>query len=176
MSRGWYVVRTKSEYEKKVKGALEKTIQTLGLNNKIFQVIVPSEEVIEYRQNKKYVKERPYFTGYVFLDMELEQETYWAVRNTPGVAGFLGGTQPTSLADEEVKNLFELIERPAQVKPKPAVSFEKDETVRIIDGPFRHFVGTVEEVNEERGKLKIMVAIFGRLTPIELDFFQVEKM
>ena len=174
MSRGWYVVKTRSEYEKKVKNALERTIANQELGSKIFQVIVPAEEIVKYRQNKKYVKEQPYFLGYVFIDMELDGETYWVVRNIPGISGFLGGTEPMALPEEEVKNLIELIERPVQVKP--AVSFEKDETVRIIDGPFRHFAGTVEEVNEERGKLKIMISIFGRLTPVELDLFQVEKM
>ncbi|MBU0951942.1 MAG: transcription termination/antitermination protein NusG [Elusimicrobia bacterium] len=174
MSRGWFVVRTRSEYEKKVKQSLEKTIANLALGEKIFKVVVPYEEVVELRRNKKYVKNRPYFTGYVFVDMDLDQDTYWVVKNTSGVSGFLGGTTPIPLPEDEIQNLIGIIERPAQVKP--AISFEKDETVRIIDGPFVHFMGVVEEINEEKGKLKVMVTIFGRSTPVELNFFQVEKI
>ncbi|MFH2070231.1 MAG: transcription termination/antitermination protein NusG [Elusimicrobiota bacterium] len=176
MSRGWYVVRTRSEYERKVKEKLEKTVQTLQLLNKIFEIKVPSEKVIEVRKSKKYVKERTYFTGYVFIDMDMDQETYWIVRNIPGVSGFLGGVHPTSLPEIEVKNLIDISERITQVTPKLAVSFEKEENIRIIEGPFRHFMGVVDEINEERGKLRIMVTIFGRPTPVELDFFQVEKI
>ncbi|MFN3966555.1 MAG: transcription termination/antitermination protein NusG [Endomicrobiia bacterium] len=176
MSRGWYVVRTRSEHEKKVKQAIEKNVSMLGLQNKIFKVVVPSEEIVQLKKNKKYIKERPYFTGYIFIDMDLDTKTYWFIRNTPGVSGFLGGTHPNPLTEEEVKNLIEITEQPSHTKPKPAVSFEKEESVRITDGPFRHFVGVVEEVNEEKGKLKVMVTIFGRPTPVELDFFQVEKI
>ncbi len=175
MSRGWYIVRTKSEHEKKVKQAIEKNVSLMGLENKIFRIMVPTEEIVELRKNKKIIKERPYFTGYVFIDMDLDPQTYWVIKNTPGVSGFLGGTKPNPLTEEEVKNLLEITEQPS-IKPKPAVTFEKEESVRITDGPFRHFVGVVEEVNEEKGKLKVMVTIFGRPTPVELDFFQVEKM
>ncbi|OGS20659.1 MAG: transcription termination/antitermination factor NusG, partial [Elusimicrobia bacterium RIFOXYA2_FULL_40_6] len=154
--------------------SLEKTIANLALGEKIFKVVVPYEEVVELRRNKKYVKNRPYFTGYVFVEMDLDQDTYWVVKNTSGVSGFLGGTTPIPLPEDEIQNLIGIIERPAQVKP--SISFEKDETVRIIDGPFVHFMGVVEEINEEKGKLKVMVTIFGRSTPVELNFFQVEKI
>ncbi|OGS23283.1 MAG: transcription termination/antitermination factor NusG [Elusimicrobia bacterium RIFOXYA2_FULL_39_19] len=174
MSRGWYIIRTRSEYEKKVKQAIDKTVENLGLGSRIFQVVVPHEEVVELRRNKKYVKTRPFFTGYVFIDMDLDQDTYWVVKNTSGVSGFLGGTAPIPMPEDEVKNLITVMESPMQVKP--AITFEKDETVRIIDGPFAHFMGVVEEINEEKGKLKVMVTIFGRSTPVELNFFQVEKI
>jgi transcriptional antiterminator NusG len=108
--------------------------------------------------------------------MVIDQKTFWLVRNTPGVSGFLGGTKPTPLSEEEQKNLLDFIERPAQTKPKLAVTYERGESVRIIDGPFTHFVGVVEDTNEERGKLKIMVTVFGRPTPVELDFLQVERI
>jgi len=174
--RGWYVVSCRSEWEKKIGALIKKAIENLGLQNKIFQVIVPNEEVIEIKQNKKHVKERPYFTGYLFVEMEMDQDTYWVIRNIPGVSGFLGGVKPTPMSEEEIINLQELISKPPETRPKLAVSFEKEESVRIIDGPFKHFMGAVESVDEERGKLKIMVTIFGRPTPIELDFFRGEKM
>jgi transcriptional antiterminator NusG len=172
----WYVIRTYSQYEKKVKEALEKAIENLNLKDKILKVVVPYEEIVEIRKNKKYIKQRPFFPGYVFVNMIFDQNIYWIIKNIAGVSGFLGGTHPAPLSEEEEKNILQFITQPVQTKPKPAVSFEKGENVSIIDGPFKHFVGTVEDVNEEKGKLKIMVTIFGRQTPVELDFFQVEKM
>lgn len=174
-NHSWYVIRTHSGYEKKVKASLEQAVNNLGLQNKIPQIVVPSEEVVEIRNNKRYVKERPFFPGYVFIEMALDNDVYWLVRNTTGVSGFLGGVRPIPMSEEEVNNLKELISKPA-TKPKPAVLFEKGETVRIIDGPFQHFLGSIEEIDEQRGKLKIMVTIFGRATPIVLNFFQVEKL
>jgi len=174
--RGWYVVRTYSQHEKKVKASLEQAIENLNLKDKIFQVVIPCEEVVELKKNKRSVKDRPFFLGYVFVDMVIDQQTYWLIRNTQGVSGFLGGSKPAPLSEDERANLMGFIERPAQQKPKLAVTYEKGESVRIVDGPFTHFVGVVEETNEERGKLKIMVTVFGRPTPVELDFLQVERI
>jgi len=174
--RGWYVIRTYSQHEKKVKETVELAVANLNLQEKIFKLVIPCEEIVELRKNKRYVKERPFFLGYVFADMIMDQETYWLIQNTPGVSGFLGGSKPTPLSEQERASLLDFIERPAQAKPKLAVTYEKGESVRIVDGPFTHFIGIVEDTNEERGKLKIMVTVFGRPTPVELDFLQVEKI
>ncbi len=176
MEKKWYVVHTYTGHEDRVKGNLEKLIETQGWFNKIGEITIPTEEIMEIKKNKKKVSKRKFFPGYVLIEMVIDNETFWAVRNIPGVTGFLGGMNPIPLRDEEVKNIVALMETEAQAKPKPAVLFEKDETVRIIEGPFANFVGVVEEVNEEKGKLKAMVTIFGRSTPVELDFLQVEKV
>ncbi len=174
--RGWYVIHTYSGHEDRVKASLEKTIEGIGLKSKIHKILIPTEEVMEIKRNKKQVKKRKFFPGYVMVDMVVDNETYWTIRNCPGVTGFLGGTKPIALPEGEIKNLLDLATAQPQQKPRPAVTFNKEESVRIIDGPFRHFIGVVEEVNEERGKLKVMVSIFGRPTPVELDFLQVEKL
>ncbi|HBU69469.1 MAG TPA: transcription termination/antitermination protein NusG [Elusimicrobia bacterium] len=175
-NRLWYVVHTYSGHEDRVRTNLEKAVNNLGLTEKISQILVPTEEVVEIKRNKKHVKKRKFFPGYVFIEMEIDNETYWLVRNTAGVTGFLGGVKPVPMPEDEVKNLLETMSSPTGAKPRPAITFEKEENVRIIEGPFKHFVGIVEEVNEERGKLKVMVTIFGRPTPVELDFLQVEKL
>jgi transcription termination/antitermination protein NusG len=176
MSRGWYIIHTYSGHEDKVKSSLEKAVATQGLNGRINQVLIPTEDVVELRRNKKQVKKRKFFPGYVLVDMTIDNETYWLIRNTAGVTGFLGGIKPTSLPDSEVQHLLQLASAPTTSKPRPAVLFEKGENVRINDGPFRHFIGSVEEVNEDRAKLKVTVSIFGRATPVELDYLQVEKL
>jgi len=170
----WYVVKTYSQYEKKVKENFLQKIKSLNLENKIFQVVVPYEEIVKIKNKKKTVIQKPFFPGYVFINMILDQETYWFVKNTQGVSGFLGGHIPVPLQEEEKKQLLDALQKP--VESKPAISFEKNESVRIIEGPFRHFIGVVEEINEERGKIKVMVTVFSRQTPVELDFFQVEKI
>jgi len=175
MSNKWYVVHTYSGHEDRVKSSLEKAVANLGLAARISQILVPTEEVVEIKHNKKHFKKRKFFPGYVFVEMEIDNETYWLVRNTAGVTGFLGGVKPVPMPEDEVKNLIDATSSPA-AKPRPAITFEKEENVRIIEGPFKHFIGVVEEVNEERGKLKVMVTIFGRPTPVELDFLQVEKL
>jgi len=174
--RGWYIVQTYSGHEDKVRASLEKTIENTGLQTKIHQILIPTEEVMEIKRNKKVVRKRKFYPGYVIVDMLIDNETYWAIRNTPGVAGFLGGTTPTQMPEAEVRNLLDLATAQPAQKPRPAVTFNREENVRINDGPFRHFIGIVEEINEERGKLKVMVSIFGRPTPVELDFLQVEKL
>jgi len=176
MNKGWYIVRTHSEHEKKVKESLEKKVEIMNLREKIFKLIVPSESIVELHQNKRVIKQKPFFTGYLFIEMIVDQDTYWIVRNTPGVSDFLGGIHPTPLPEEEVKNLMEIVNQPEKAKPKPAITFEKEESVRIIDGPFKHFVGVVEDISQEKAKLKVLVTVFGRPTPVELGFFQVEKI
>lgn len=174
--RGWYVIHTYSGHEDRVKVSLEQLVAAQNLGGKIHKVLIPTEEVMEIKRNKKQVRKRKFFPGYVMVDMQVDNETYWTIRNTPGVTGFLGGAKPIPLPEGEVQNLLDLATAQPQQKPRPAVTFSKEENVRINDGPFRHFIGVVEEINEERGKLKVMVSIFGRPTPVELDFLQVEKL
>jgi transcriptional antiterminator NusG len=174
--RQWFVVHTYSGHEDRVKSNLDKSVINLGIQDQIAQILVPTEEVVEIKRNKKYVRKRKFYPGYVFMDMIMNNETYWLVRNTAGVTGFLGGVKPAPMPEDEVKNLVDIIASPSGAKPRPLVTFEKEENVRIIEGPFKHFIGIVEEVNEEKGKLKVMVTIFGRPTPVELHFLQVEKL
>lgn len=176
MGKDWYIVHTYSGYEDKVKTTLEKTVNNLGLEEKISKIIVPTEEVIEIRKNRKQVKKRKFFPGYVIVEMIIDNQTYWIIRNTAGVTGFLGGVKPIPLPEEEIKNILNLASGQPSAKPRLAVLFEKGETIRIIEGPFRHFIGVIEDVNEERARVKVMVTIFGRPTPVELDFLQVEKI
>lgn len=174
--RAWYVVHTQSGYEDRVYKLLKQRIETEKMSDKIFSVMIPTEDVVEVKKNKKKVSKRKFFPGYVLLDMIVDEYTYWFVKGVPGVSGFLGEPNPTALPDEEVKGILELTTTAAEGKPRPAVQFEKGENIRIIEGPFRHFVGVVEEVNEAKAKIKAMVTIFGRPTPVELDFLQVEKL
>ena len=174
--RGWFVVHTQSGYEDRVKKTLEKKVATENLGGRIFQVFIPTEEVVEVKRNKRVVRKRKFFPGYLLLDMQLDNEAYWVIRNIQGVTGFLGDPKPAPLPPEEIQGIFELTTASQAGKPKPAIQFEKGESVRITDGPFRHFIGVVEDVNEPKAKLKAMVTIFGRPTPVELDFLQVEKL
>src|SRR3989344_2478217 len=172
--RGWYVIHTYSGHEDKVRATIEKVTASEQFKNRIFQILIPTEDVVEIKKNKRTIRKRKFFPGYVLADMLIDNDTYWLIKNTPGVTGFLGGTKPTSLPEEEARNLIELSKAPPDSKPKAAIQFEQGETVRINEGPFKHFIGTVEDVNEERAKIKVMVSIFGRGTPVELDFLQVE--
>lgn len=174
--RQWFVVHTYSGHEDRVKSNLDKAVANLGIQEQIAQILVPAEEVVEIKRNKKHLRKRKFYPGYVFMDMVMNNETYWLVRNTAGVTGFLGGVKPAPMPEDEVKNLTDIIAAPQGSKPRPLVTFEKEENVRIIEGPFKHFIGIVEEVNEEKGKLKVMVTIFGRPTPVELQYLQVEKL
>jgi transcriptional antiterminator NusG len=176
MANQWYVIHTYSGHEDKVKKSLEMAVTNLNVQDAISQILVPTEEVIEVKQNKKRIKKRKFYSGYVFVEMTINNMTYWLIRNTTGVTGFLGGVKPVPMSQLEVENLLNIVINPDTSKPRPAVSFEKEENVCIIEGPFKHFIGVVEEVNHERGKLRVMVTIFGRPTPVELDFLQVEKM
>jgi len=176
MEKKWYIIHAYTGHEDKVKAYLEKMIISGEMKDKISNILIPTEEIVEIRKNKKRISKRKFFPGYVLIEMVIDNETYWAVRNIPGVTGFLGGVKPVPLRQEELDSIIVLTQQEAQAKPKPAVMFEKDESVRVIEGPFENFVGVVEDVNEEKGKLKVMVTIFGRATPVELDFLQVEKI
>jgi transcriptional antiterminator NusG len=171
--RAWYVVHCYSGYENKVRHNLEQRIETMGMKDKIFDVIVPTEEEIEVKEGKRRTVERRVFPGYILVNMALSEESWYVVRNTPGVTGFVGmGNQPTPLRPEEVSQIIKRMEAEA---PRIKVTFKPGERVRIIDGPFNDFRGTVHEIDMERAKVRVMVNFFGRETPVELDFLQVEK-
>ncbi len=171
--RGWYVVHCYSGYEKKVRHNLEQRIETMGMKEKIFDVVVPTEEEIEVREGKRRTVERRVFPGYILVNMVLSEESWYVVRNTPGVTGFVGmGNQPIPLRPEEVAHIVKRMEADA---PRIKVTFRLGERVRIVDGPFNDFRGTVSEIDMERAKVRVMVNFFGRETPVELDFLQVEK-
>ena len=174
--KGWYVVHTQTGYEDKIQRLITQNAQTQGFTDRVFQILIPTEEVVEVKQNKKHFRKRKFFPGYILVEMTLSSETYWFIRNTTGVTGFLGDPKPVSLPEEEVKAIVELTSASAQNKPRPAVQFDKGESVRIIEGPFKHFLGVIDEVNEAKSKLKVMVTVFDRPTPVELDFLQVEKV
>ena len=175
VTRGWYVLHTQTGHEEKVMRLLQNKIETEKLQDKIFKILVPMEDVVEIKKNKKKVSKRKFFPGYILIDMQVDEITYWVVKGIPGVAGFLGEPHPTPLPEEEVLSIQNLTDSTSAEKPRPAIQFEKGENIRIIEGPFRHFVGVVEEINEPKAKIKAMVTIFGRPTPVELDFLQVEK-
>ena len=176
MERSWYVVHTQTGYEDRVQKIIQHRVETQALGNKLFQVLIPTEEVVEIKHSKKAVKKRKFFPGYVLVEMALDNDTYWLIKGIRGVSGFLGDPHPISLPAEEIQGIIELTTESSQGKPKPAVQFERGESIRITEGPFRHFIGVVEDVNEPKAKLKLMVTIFDRPTPVELDFLQVEKM
>ncbi len=172
----WYIIHTYSGFEKKVKESLESRVQAFGLQEKIGKVLIPTEPVTEIRGGKKYTVERMFYPGYVLVQMDMDDHVWHVVKSTPRVTGFVGtGQQPTPLSEDEVNQIVFRVST-GKDKPKIKVKFEKSETVRIIDGPFANFNGTVDEVNEDRETLKVMVTIFGRATPVELEFGQVEKV
>ena len=171
----WYIIHTYSGFEKKVKESLESRVAAFGLQDKIGRLMVPTEDVVEVRGGKKVVTPRMFYPGYVLVEMEMNDDTWHVVRSTPRVTGFVGtGQIPTPLTEEEVSGILNRAATPSE-KHKPRLSFERNEQVRIVDGPFSNFNGTVEEVNPDRSTLKVSVTIFGRSTPVELDFTQVEK-
>jgi transcriptional antiterminator NusG len=171
--RAWYVVHCYSGYENKVRHNLEQRIDTMGMKDKIFDVVVPTEEEIEVKEGKRRTVERRVFPGYILVNMLLSEESWYVVRNTPGVTGFVGmGNTPTPLRPEEVAQIIKRMEAEA---PRVKVTFKQGERVRIVDGPFNDFRGTVSEIDMERAKVRVMVNFFGRETPVELDFLQVEK-
>ncbi len=169
----WYVIHCYSGYENKVRHNLEQRIETMGMKDRIFDVVIPTQEEIEVRDGKRRTVERHIFPGYVLVNMSLSEESWYVVRNTPGVTGFVGmGNLPTALRPEEVSQIVKRMEAEA---PTVKVSFKVGERVRIIDGPFNDFRGTVADIDLERTKVRVMVSFFGRETPVELDFLQVEK-
>jgi transcriptional antiterminator NusG len=172
----WYVIHTYSGYETKVRESLMERMSAAGYGEKISQVLVPSEEIVELKKGKKRISERKIFPGYILVRMDLDDETWHVVRDTPKITGFVGGkTHPTPLSEAEVKEIISQTESETG-KPKPKVLFRVGESVRVIDGPFSSFIGMVDDVNAERGKVRVMVSIFGRSTPVELDFLQVERL
>ena len=172
--RRWYVNHTYSGYENKVKTNLEHRITSMDMGDKIYQVLVPTEEEIEIKNGKRHPVERKVFPGYVLVEMIMGDDSWYVVRNTPGVTSFVGsGNKPTPLTDGEVRAILRQIKLDA---PKYKVAFTKGEAVRVTDGPFTDLHGVVDEVNPERNKVKVLVSIFGRETPVELDFLQIEKL
>jgi transcription termination/antitermination protein NusG len=175
VAKNWYIIHTYSGFEKKVKESLEGRVTAFGLGEKIGRVMVPTEDVIEVRGGKKIVSPRMFYPGYVLVEMEMNDDTWHVVRSTPRVTGFVGsGQTPSPLSEEEVQAILNRSATPTE-KQKPKLIFERNEQVRIVDGPFSSFNGVVEEVNPDRNTLKVSVTIFGRSTPVELDFTQVEK-
>ena len=171
--RAWYVIHCYSGYENKVRYNLEQRIETMGMKDKIFDVVIPTQEEIEVRDGKRRTVERHVFPGYVLVNMTLTEESWYVVRNTPGVTGFVGmGNDPTPLRPEEVQQILRRMEAEA---PMVKVTFKIGERVRIVDGPFNDFRGIVSEIDMEKTKVRVMVNFFGRETPVELDFLQVEK-
>ncbi len=170
----WYVVHSYSGYENKVKKNLEQRIETMGMQNKIFRVVVPTEEEVEIRDGQKRSNRRRVFPGYILVQMIMDDESWYVVRNTPGVTGFVGsGTKPTPLSQEEVDKILQRMEAE---QPRIKVSFRVGETVRIVEGPFTDFMAVVDELYPERGKVRLLVSFFGRETPVEMDFLQVERI
>ncbi len=176
LAKQWYIVHTYSGFEAKVKESLRQRVDALGMGAVIEEILIPTEEVVEVRDGKKTKSTRKFFPGYVLVKMEMSDEAWHLVKNTPKVTGFVGtGNRPVPLSDAEVDRIVKQISVAAE-KPKPKLEFRIGETVRIVDGPFSKFTGEVDEVNQDRSTLKVMVVIFGRATPVELEFLQVEKV
>ncbi len=174
MEKDWYVVHTYSGYENKVKANLEKRIESMNMEEKIFRILVPMEDEIEIKDGKKKITKRKIFPGYVMVEMVMTDDSWYVVRNTPGVTGFVGsGSKPIPLNDDEAK---QIIRQMGVDEPRARVDFSVGESVRVVAGPFENFIGKIEEINLEKGKVKVIISMFGRETPVELDFFQVEKV
>jgi len=172
--RSWYVVHCYSGYENKVRHSIEQRIETMNMQDKIFDVVVPTEDEIEIKDGKRRTVERRVFPGYILVQLIMSEESWYVVRNTPGVTGFVGmGTEPTPLRPEEVAKIMNRMEAEA---PKVKFDFQLGEKVRIGTGPFAEFIGTVAEIDADRAKVRVMVSFFGRETPVELDFLHVEKL
>ena len=173
--KSWYIIHTYSGFERKVRDSLTSRAEAFGFADKIGQVLIPEEDVMEMRAGKKVTTKRLLYPGYVLVQLEMSDELWHAVKNTPRVTGFVGGgTKPVPLTADEVNSILYRQATSAE-RPRPKLTFDKGETVRIVDGPFSNFTGKVDEVNSERNTLRVLVTIFGRATPVELDFLQVEK-
>jgi len=173
MEKNWYVVHTYSGFEEKVKLSIEEKVEKQGMQDKISRILIPTERVIELRGGKKRESDKKFYPGYILVEMELNDETWHLIRSTPRVTGFVGGTQPVALSEEEISVILQQIEKGPV--PQVKTQFQKGDSVRIIDGPFTNFVGSVEDVDMDHDRLNVMVSIFGRQTPVELNFFQVER-
>jgi transcriptional antiterminator NusG len=175
-NKNWFIVHTYSGFEQKVADSLKSRADAFGFADKIGQILIPTEEVVELRNGKKVTSKRMLYPGYVLVEMEMNDELWHAVKATPRVTGFVGGgNAPVPLTADEVNSILYRQSTSAE-RPRPKLSFEKNENVRIVDGPFTNFSGKIDEVNPERNTLRVMVTIFGRSTPVELDFLQVEKI
>ena len=172
--RRWYVIHTYSGYEDKVEKNLRQRIKFMGAENKIFNVVVPRENEVEIKDGQRRTVAKKVFPGYLLVEMQLDDETWNVVRNTPGVTGFVSSAnKPVPLEEAEVKKILAQMEAP---EPRVKAGFAKGQSVRVNDGPFIDFVGKIEEVNQEKGKVKVLLSLFGRDTPVELDFLQIEKL
>lgn len=176
MAKRWYIVHAYSNFERKVAEAIRERAKQQGLEDQFEEVLVPMEEVTEMRRGKRVAAERKFFPGYVLVKMEMSDRTYHLIKDTPKVTGFLGSeNKPIPITESEAKRILQQVQEGVE-RPKPTISFEIGEQVKVADGPFSSFSGHVEEVDEERARLKVAVSIFGRMTPVELEFGQVEKM
>ncbi|NOZ14051.1 MAG: transcription termination/antitermination factor NusG [Acidobacteria bacterium] len=175
MALRWYIVHTYSGFENKVQESLLKRVETYGYSDRITDVMIPTEQVLEVKNGKRVETTKKFFPGYILVQMEMDDHLWHFVRNTPKVTGFVGGKNPTPLTDEDVENILSQV-KTAKEKPKPEITFATGDKVKIIDGPFKTFIGSVEEVNEDKATVRVMVTIFGRSTPVELGFLQVEKI
>jgi len=174
MEKRWFVIHTYSGYENKVKANLEKRVESMNMGDKIFRVLVPMEDEIEIKDGKRKVTKRKIFPGYVLVEMILTDDSWYVVRNTPGVTGFVGsGSKPIPLHSSEAR---QILRQMGVDEPRAKVEYALGSSVRVISGPFENFIGSIEEVHPEKSKLKVMVSLFGRETPVELDFSQVEKL
>jgi transcriptional antiterminator NusG len=177
MAKRWYIVHAYSNFEKKVAESIREQAESHGLAEHFEEVLVPTEEVVELRRGRKINAERKFFPGYVLVKMDLTDETYHLVKNTPKVTGFLGTqNKPQPVSDREVERILGRVAEAGAAKPRPVVNFEVGERVKVSDGPFQSFEGMVSDVDEERGRLKVAVMIFGRETPVDLEYSQVEKL
>ncbi len=174
--KNYYVVHTQTGLEEKAKTALESRFASRGLGDLINKVIIPTEQISEIRSGKKKISQRKFFPGYLIIEMELTEQTYLLIKTTPGITGFIGlGKKPMPLPQEEVDSILKRAEE-TRAKPSPKTLFEKGEQVRVTEGPFMNFNGSIDEIHPEKGKLKVSVSIFGRSTPVELEYWQVEKL
>jgi transcriptional antiterminator NusG len=175
MSKKWYIVHTYSGHEAKARQALIERARTMNAEEKFDEILIPEENVVEVVKGEKRTSKRKFFPGYILVHMDLDDETWHVVRGTPKITGFVGGgTQPTPISDEEVARMSQQIKEGA-IKPKPKIRFEQGENVRVVSGPFANFSGFVDEVKPDKEKVRVLVQVFGRATPVELDFMQVEK-
>jgi len=174
LEKNWYVIHTYSGYENKVKANLEKRVESMNIGDKIFRVLVPVEDEIQYKDGKKKISKRKVYPGYVMVEMDMTDDSWYVVRNTPGVTGFVGsGAKPIPLQAGEAKYILRQM---GVDEPRARINYAIGESVRVTSGPFENFIGVIHEINIEKGKLRVMVSMFGRETPVELDFSQIEKI